>query len=162
MLLLSLKLINLFLLHILLLMKFSLQSNNQRRGKPPGLDGLHADFYKDNWAIVANTAICLVNNTISGQLSQDQINNTNLILIPKIKNKILALDYRPISLCNVTYKTITKNFGNRLSFALLNIISNNQAGLLMADISWITQLLELISCITFIELIIFTWLLNQI
>ena len=53
-------------------------------------------------------------------------NSTFLALIPK-KDKLERLeDYRPISLCNITYKVVTKIISQRLKKVLSNIISKEQ------------------------------------
>jgi hypothetical protein len=64
-------------------------------------------------------------------------NQTNICLIPKKNNPTLPSDFRPISLCNVTLKVITKTIANRLKGMLPEVISPNQsafiAGRLITD-----------------------------
>uniref|UniRef100_A0A0A9QIM0 Uncharacterized protein n=1 Tax=Arundo donax TaxID=35708 RepID=A0A0A9QIM0_ARUDO len=50
------------------------------------------------------------------------VNSTSIVLIPK-KNQLDELkDFRPISLCNLIYKVVTKCLVNRLK-PLLHILS---------------------------------------
>ena len=57
----------------------------------------------------------------------DGINNTTIVLIPKIKNSQTIKDFRPISLCNVIYKIISKCLVNRLLPLLDGMISPTQS-----------------------------------
>jgi len=61
----------------------------------------------------------------SGQIDE-QINVINVALIPKVKKPTLVLKFRPISLCNVIYKLISKVLANRLKEVLPHIMSANQ------------------------------------
>jgi hypothetical protein len=50
-----------------------------------------------------------------------------VVLIPKTANPVKLKDLRPISLCNVLYKVISKVISNRLKMILPDIISPNQS-----------------------------------
>ncbi|KAA3488893.1 reverse transcriptase [Gossypium australe] len=44
----------------------------------------------------------------------NQLNSTDIVFIPKIQNSINLASFRPISLCSVLYKIVTKVIANRL------------------------------------------------
>jgi hypothetical protein len=62
----------------------------------------------------------------SGSLD-DSINKTYIALIPKKTSLEHVTDFRPISLCNVIYKLISKVLANRLKTILPHIISGSQS-----------------------------------
>ncbi|XP_010527295.1 PREDICTED: uncharacterized protein LOC104804652 [Tarenaya hassleriana] len=54
------------------------------------------------------------------------INNTLLVLIPKVQNPESIFQFRPISLCNVAHKVLTKVIANRLKPLLPDLIGPEQ------------------------------------
>ena len=63
---------------------------------------------------------------ISGCMPEG-INDTTIVIIPKIKNPQSMKDIRPISLCNVIYKIISKCLVNRLRPLLDGMITPTQS-----------------------------------
>jgi hypothetical protein len=64
---------------------------------------------------------------LNGNGLPSQWNETTVVLIPKIKNPKKMKELRPISLCNVLYKIVSKVLANRLKLILPEIIAPNQS-----------------------------------
>lgn len=63
---------------------------------------------------------------VTGDL-MDDINRTNIVLIPKKRNPSRLTELRPIGLCNVIMKIVTKVIANRLKSVLNSVISDAQS-----------------------------------
>ncbi|XP_074318065.1 uncharacterized protein LOC141654850 [Silene latifolia] len=94
--------------------------------KAPGPDGMNGLFYQTYWSLVGPEVVGAVLAILRGERSPRDINKTNIVLIPKKKAPDKIRDFRPISLCNVVYKLVSKVLANRLKPFLGDIVSENQ------------------------------------
>jgi hypothetical protein len=95
--------------------------------KAPGSDGLSVGFFLNNWETVGMDVCHIVLNVLNSSVMNVGLNYTHIALVPKIKSPAIVTDFRPISLCNVIYKLISKVLANRLKVWLPNIISPYQS-----------------------------------
>jgi hypothetical protein len=93
----------------------------------PGPDGLPAIFYHTYWEIINKDVINTVLQVLNNKEDPSPLNDTYICLIPKNKDPTHPGDFRPISLCNVILKIITKTMANRLKLILPDVISQNQS-----------------------------------
>ena len=82
--------------------------------KAPGPDGFQPFFFKRYWDIVGDDLWHLVASAFSNGRVDPDIVETLIVLIPKGEQPVHLKNFRPISLCNVIYKVITKVLVNRL------------------------------------------------
>lgn len=95
--------------------------------KAPGPKGLQSIFYHTYWNVVGNDVCEFVKSCFANNVVPSDINKTFIALIPKNDNPDNMKLFRPISLCNVVYKAITKIIVARIRPMLLKIISPNQS-----------------------------------
>ncbi|KAL0751744.1 hypothetical protein Bca101_033747 [Brassica carinata] len=92
----------------------------------PGEDGFSGTFYQKFWHIVGPSVTHDVRCFFSSSTSLASWNHTQLCLIPKITNPTNMKDMRPISLCSVQYKIVSKILCERLKVILPQIVSETQ------------------------------------
>jgi hypothetical protein len=95
--------------------------------KAPGPDGFPARFFQRHWEILKEDVIRAVQLFFTNGVMPQGVNDTAIVLIPKGDNPQELKDFRPISLCNVIYKVISKCLVNRLRPWLGEIISPEQS-----------------------------------
>ncbi|XP_017982344.1 PREDICTED: uncharacterized protein LOC108663259 [Theobroma cacao] len=93
-----------------------------------GPDGFSSYFYQQCWDIVANDLLDAVVDFFHGADLPREITSTTIVLLPKNNNASKWSDFRPISLCNVLNKIITKILANHLAKMLPSMITDNQSG----------------------------------
>ncbi|XP_074302786.1 uncharacterized protein LOC141634757 [Silene latifolia] len=100
------------------------QMNPLKAPRPDGMNGL---FFQTYWHIVGPSVIRQVLNILNGASFPPSLNKAQIVLIPKKKAPDKMMDFRPISLCNVVYKIVSKVLANRLKQLLGDIVSENQS-----------------------------------
>jgi len=101
--------------------------NHMQPFKAPGPDGFHAFFFQRYWPVVQEDVCNVVLHVLNGNPMPAGINATFVTLIPKVPNPEKVTQFRPIGLCNVTYKVIARCLIDRLKPALPHLISPMQS-----------------------------------
>lgn len=95
--------------------------------KAPGPDGFQPVFFQKHWDIVGQDLLKFVQGVYEGKEDNAKINQTFLVLIPKIPKPEHISQFWPIGLCNTIYKLVTKSLVNKIKSALPHLISINQS-----------------------------------
>ncbi|GJV42096.1 hypothetical protein Tco_1420536 [Tanacetum coccineum] len=82
---------------------------------------------EEAWDIVGNDVTCAVCEFFMNGKLLNELNHTIIARIPKVSSPLRVTDFRPISCCNVLFKTITKIISNRLKESLKVLVSPNQS-----------------------------------
>lgn len=102
---------------------FSLAGNSS-----PGPDGFSGIFYTHCWEIIEDDVVKAVQSFFQGWGLPQGVTSSILCLIPKLKSPSSFTDFRPISLCNFSYKIVSKVICDRMRDILPLIISSEQSG----------------------------------
>ncbi|KAL4366778.1 hypothetical protein GQ457_05G010670 [Hibiscus cannabinus] len=91
--------------------------------KSPGPDGFPGIFYHSFWDDIKEDLFRMIKNFFRSGNLPPEINKTSLVLIPKKPNPEEVTHFRLISLCNFSYKVISKILATRLKPFLSDLIS---------------------------------------
>ena len=92
-------------------------------GKSPGLDGFTMNLFHLFWDLIKEEVLEIVEESRSKRGVLKSFNATFLTLIPNGEQEDTPGKFRPISLCNVIYKIISKVIANWLKHILPILIS---------------------------------------
>nr|KYP44138.1 Putative ribonuclease H protein At1g65750 family [Cajanus cajan] len=90
------------------------------KDKAPGPDGFNPGFYKRFWEVCGEDILSSCNSWLEAGVLPPHINDAVIALIPKCPNPSNMKELRPIALCNVIYKILSKALANRLKPLLHN------------------------------------------
>ncbi|XP_019158886.1 PREDICTED: uncharacterized protein LOC109155714 [Ipomoea nil] len=100
------------------------------KDKSPGPDGMNPGFYQAFWDLIGKDFTNFVLACLSQSSFPPELNDANMVLIPKKAAPELVTDLRPIALCNVVYKVMAKMIANRMKPLLDGIVSESQSAFL--------------------------------
>ncbi|XP_071939796.1 uncharacterized protein [Coffea arabica] len=94
----------------------------------PGPDGFGAGFYQACWDIIKSDLLEAVQAFFQGMRLPRSFTSTSILLLPKVAGATQWKDFRPISLCNVCSKIISKIVSDRLGRVLPALVAPWQTG----------------------------------
>eukprot|EP00253_Pinus_taeda_P015759 PITA_15759 len=93
-----------------------------------GPDGFNVDFFKACWNIVKQDILSVVEDSRKDKTILKALNTTFIALIPKQDVALIPDRFRPIALCNVVFKIISRVVANRLKPLLPTLVVAEQSG----------------------------------
>ena len=100
--------------------------NSFQKDKSPGPDGWTVEFFLAAYDSISLDLLQLVEETRVNGVLHPLLNSNFIDLILKKDNPEILEDYKPISMCNITYKVVTKIIAQRFRKVLSKLISKEQ------------------------------------
>ena len=97
-------------------------------GKVPGPEGFMVNFFHHFWDMVKEEVLKIVEDSRISQHIHHAFNATFVTLVTKEVGVDIHDKFRPIALCNVIYKIISKVIANHLKPLLPRLIILEQSG----------------------------------
>ena len=91
--------------------------------KALGPDGFQPIFYKMYWEEVGDDVWNFFKQTFETSTIDPKATDTLVVCITKVDTPRMFKDFRPIILCNVIYKLVTKVLVNRMRPLLQRLVS---------------------------------------
>lgn len=92
--------------------------------KALGVDGLQAGFFQSQWHVIGETVCNLILDIFKNTGKVSDINETLITLVPKVDPVVRIRNFRPITLCNVSYKIVTKILVQRLQGLMGSLVNS--------------------------------------
>lgn len=102
--------------------------------KSPRPDGMNPTFYQRLWKIIGKDVIDMCLHILSSGCMPQKLNDTLVVLTPKKNVPEVIGDLRPISVCNVLIKIVTKMLANMMKTILPSITLETQSAFISGRI----------------------------
>lgn len=90
--------------------------------KAPRVDGFQAIFYKSQREVVGESFCSLIRNIFENPSTIAELNHPPISFIPQQEYVTSIKHFRPISLCNLSYKTVTNILSTRLRMVIEELV----------------------------------------
>eukprot|EP00253_Pinus_taeda_P031999 PITA_31999 len=119
---------NQMLLKLITLQEVEKAVQQLKEGKAPGPNGFTSNFFHNFWDLIKLEVWQVVEESRANRWMLPSMNATFITLIPKEAHSRTPDKFRPIALCNIIYKIVSKVIASRLKPLLPLLISPEQSG----------------------------------